>query len=138
MRARLAVVMLVVVAVAGCNAAGDPTGSKLFSVKDGGVKFTFRIPADFTKAPIDEGDTRGNVLAAAGLTKLDVIAVRRVRGMVVAGTGAAMPHEVQGHEVISELHPIGDGYLLECQYTPEHRKKVKAACRDAVASVARR
>jgi hypothetical protein len=138
MRARLALPLILAVAAGGCDAAGDPTGSKTFSAKDGPVKFTFRLPADFTKAPIDEGDTRGNVVAAAGLTKIDVIAVRRVRGGDTVRAGVAIRHEVQGHEVFSELHPLGDGYALECQYTPEQAEKVRAACRDAVASVARR
>lgn len=136
MAARLAALVLVAAVAGGCNAAGDPSGTKTFSDKH--VPFTFRIPADFTKAPIDQGDTRGDVVAAAGLTKFDVIAVRRARGGIIVTSGGEMPHTVQGHEVVSELHPVLDGYVLECQYTPERAKKVRAACREAVASVTRR
>lgn len=128
--------MLLAAAAGGCNAAGDPTGTKVFSATDGPVRFTFRIPADFTKAPIDQGDSRGDVIAAVGLTKLDVIAIRQLGGR--PAPSKSVPHEVQGHAVVSELHPIGADYVLECQYTPEHAKKVQAACRDAVTSVTRR
>ena len=70
MRARLALLVLgSAVALGGCDVAGDPTGTKTFS--EDGVPFTFRIPADFTVAPVDRGDTRGDVVAAAGLTKVD-------------------------------------------------------------------
>ena len=59
-------------------------------------------------------------------------------GAVQIGAGAGAPHVVQGHEVVSELHAVGGGYALECQYTPERAEAVRKACRDAVASVVRR
>jgi hypothetical protein len=47
---------------------------------------------------------------------------------------------VLGRTVASELHAVPGhaGWMLECQYTPERRDEVRAACRKAVGSVARR
>ena len=131
---QLALAGILATALGGCDAAGQVSGTRTFS--NPGVPFTFRVPTDFTNASIDEGDTRGDVVAGAGFTKVDVIAVRRV-------AAAALPpgpvtDDVQGHKVTSELHPIGDGYAIECQYTSQHAAKVRAACRAAVASVRRR
>ena len=123
-------------ALAGCNAAGEPDGAKRFS--DADVPFTFEIPADFTKADIDQGNSRGDVVAGVGLSKVDVVAVRRAReGIVAVGGVNRFPHEVLGQRVTSELHAVPgfSGWALECQYTPEHADTVLKACRRAVATV---
>jgi hypothetical protein len=130
---------LLIGALGGCNAAGQPTGTRTYSNPH--VPFTFLVPGDFTNAAIDEGDTRGTVIAATGLTKVDVIAVRRVTGgVVVVGSNGPESHEVQGHAVKSELGPLPHwpGWYLECQYTPDFAKKVRDACRQAIATVRRR
>ena len=127
---RLAAALLAVAGLAGCNAAGEPGGNKRFS--DDAVPFTFEIPADFTEASVDHGNTRGEVVAGAGLSKVDVIAVRRV-----SDVGGGGEHEVLGTKVTSELRPVPgfSGWALECQYTPDHAEKVRDACRAAVGSV---
>src|SRR3954453_12476210 len=119
------------VALAGCNAAGEPDGAKRFS--DGAVPFTFEIPADFTKASVDDLNSKGNVVAGVGLTKVDVIAVRRFSGLIVQL--GAVEATVLGHRVLSEIHHVQGDYYLECQYTPEFADKVRDACRKAVATV---
>src|SRR3954463_15675236 len=131
---RLAAALLLVTAVGGCNAAGEPDGNKRFS--DADVPFTFELPADFTKASIDDLNSRGDVIAGAGLSKVDVIAVRRASG---TGDGAQV-HEVLGQQVTSELRAVPGfaGWVLECQYTPDFAKKVRDACRKAAASVRRK
>jgi hypothetical protein len=120
------------VGVAGCSAAGDPAGATRYSNPD--VPFTFEIPADFTKASIDEGNTRGTVIAAVGLSKVDVIAVRRTLAGAPAGP---VRHEVLGQAVTSELHDVPgvSGWTLECQYTSGHATKVRNACADALRTV---
>ena len=122
--------------LAGCSAAGDPSGESRWN--HAGVPFSFAYPADFTKASIDQGNTRGDVVGAVGLTKVDVIAVRRVTGgLVVAGGRNRFPHDVLGQRVVSELHPIpqAQGWYFECQYTRAHASKLKAACTRALATV---
>jgi hypothetical protein len=100
------------------------------------VPFTFALPAEFTKAPIDLADSRGDVVAAAGLSKVDLIAVRRV-GSRKPPTGP-VTHVVQGRKVTSEVHPVDDtGFAIECQYTQERAKDVREACAEAVDSVER-
>ena len=126
-------------ALAGCNAAGEPGGDKTFSDED--VPFTFSIPAEFTKADVDTGNSAGDVIAGAGITKVDVIAVRRLPSGGVAEIGSGgQRHEVLGHEVTSELHPVeqASGYAIECQYTEEYREDVLDACRTALDSVRRK
>jgi hypothetical protein len=121
-------------ALAGCNASGEASGTRTFAPRR--VPFSFQVPTDFTGASIDQGATRGDVVAAAGLTKVDVIAVRRV------GAGTALPkgpvvHDVLGQRVTSVLHPVRTGWAIECQYTPARAKKVLAACRDALRTLRR-
>src|SRR3954451_850601 len=130
---RLVAALLLAATAGGCNAAGEPDGSKRFSDSD--VPFTFELPADFTKASVDDQNSRGDVIAGAGLSKVDVIAVRRA-----SDAGAGGSHEVLGRRVTSELRPVPGfaGWVLECQYTPAFATKVRDACRDAVASVRRK
>jgi hypothetical protein len=125
---------LLIGALGGCNAAGRPTGTRTYSNQH--VPFTFLVPGDFTNAAIDEGDTRGTVIAATGLTKVDVIAVRRLSGALVSDS-RPIAHVVGGHAVKSELAPLPrwPGWFLECQYTPDFAKKVRDACRQAIATV---
>ena len=127
---------LVATAIGGCSAAGEASGER--TIDDSAAPFTFRVPADFTEEPVDEFDTHGDVVAAAGIDKLDVIALRRV----VAGQPvprADMPHRVQGEAVTSRLHEVpGSGFAIECQWRPKKRDKVLDACRTAVGSVERR
>ena len=127
--------MLLAGALGGCNAAGQSRSDVTYRNAD--VPFTMRVPADFTKASIDQGDTRGDVVAAVGLTKIDVIAVRRLGG--ARPPGASVRHEVQGRAVTSEVHRVyGGDWAIECQYTAEFADRVTDACREAVASVERR
>jgi hypothetical protein len=122
-------------ALGGCNAAGEPGGTRTYS--NAQVPFTFLVPIDFTNASIDQGDTRGDVVAGAGLTKVDVIAVRRLGG--AAPPAGPVAHSVEGHAVTSEVHRVyGGGWALECQYTSDRAKTVRDACRQAIASVKRR
>jgi hypothetical protein len=125
--------VLLAAGMAGCNATGEPGGNKRFS--DEKVPFTFDIPADFTEASVDGQNSRGEVLAGAGLSKVDVLAVRRIPG---AQLGRPVAHTVLGKHVVSELHHVQDDYYLECQYTPDRAEKVRDACRVALASVRRR
>lgn len=120
-------------ALGGCEVAGEAGGNRTFSSR--GVPFEFQVPSDFTDAPIDQGDSRGDVVAGTGTDKLDVIAVRRVgRAKLPAGPVA---HVVQGSTVISVLHPVADGWAIECQYRPERASSILSACRGAVESVRR-
>ena len=130
---RLALLLLIAAGLGGCSAAGEPGGESRYS--NPGIPFTFAIPADFTKASIDQGNTRGRVVGAVGLTKVDVIAVRRETAY---GRGA-VAHEVLGQRVTSELHAVPGfaGWTLECQYGEAHASKLKAACRRAIATVRR-
>lgn len=121
-------------ALGGCAAAGEPGGTKTFS--DRGVPFTFEVPVDFTKASVDEGATRGDVVAAAGISKLDVIAVRRVGAEALPSGPVA--HVVRGQRVTSELHRAPGGYAIECQYTPARAQQVRDACRTALRTIRRR
>src|SRR3954465_6886432 len=120
---RLAAVLLVAAGLTGCNAAGEPDGSKRFSDTD--VPFTFVLPADFTKASVDAENSQGDVIAGAGLSKADVIAVRRAAD----SGGGARVHEVLGRRVTSELRAVPGfaGWVIECQYTPGFAKKVRDA-----------
>ena len=129
---------LAAVAIGGCSVAGEPTGARTFS--DDQLPFTFHIPADFTKESVDQFDSSGDVVAAAGVDKLDVIAVRRIPagGSVPSGDVA---HRVQGNAVVSRLHAFdagGERWAIECQWTPERRAKVLDACAEAVGSITRR
>jgi hypothetical protein len=120
--------------LAGCEATGDVGGTKTFSAND--VPFTFQLPSDFSEETVDVANSRGTVLAAAGLSKVDVIAVRR-SGAPVDGL---QRHETLGHQVTSELHPVErfPGYTLECQYSDEYEDDVRSACRGALESVERK
>lgn len=120
-------------ALSGCGAAGDAGGTRTFS--DENVPFTFEVPSEFTDETVDDANSRGDVVAAVGLSKVDVIAVRR--GQPLPGP---QRHEVLGKDVTSELQavPGHDGFVLECQYTSERADKVRAACRDALESLQRK
>jgi hypothetical protein len=125
------VAMALCAGLAGCSAAGDPSGEARWSHP--GVPFSFAYPADFSKASIDEANTRGDVVGAVGLTKVDVIAVRRQPG----GAQGPVRHTVLGRSVTSELLavPGHSGWVFECQYTSEHAKKLRDACNRALATV---
>jgi hypothetical protein len=130
---RLLPLALAALTLGGCSLAGEPTGSTVFS--DADVPFSFDLPADFTEAPVDQSDTRGDVVAAAGLTKVDVVAVRRLpRSRIPAGP---VRHRVMGHAVTSLVHavPGRPGWALECQYTSERRGAILGACGQALRSV---
>ncbi len=124
--------------LAGCSAAGEATGDRTFSDDD--VPFTFRVPAEFIEASIDQFDSRGDVVAAVGIDKLDVIAVRRLaRGVSVPRGDVA--HEVQGRSVVSRLHVVrvrSERWAIECQWQAESRDDVLDACATAVDSISRR
>jgi hypothetical protein len=124
-------------AITGCEATGDAGGTRTFSNE--AVPFTFEVPGEFTDETIDRANSRGDVVAASGLSKVDVIAVRRGSDIVQIGQGPQR-HEVLGKRVASELHAIKGqpGWILECQYTPERRDKVRSACRTALESVTRK
>ena len=134
---QLITIGLLAAVLGGCEATGDAGGTRTFS--DGAVPFEFEVPSEFTDETIDDANSRGEVLAAVGLTKVDLIAVRRI------GPGTAPPtgpqrHEVLGHEVTSELHAVDglDEYRIECQYTEERADDVRSACADALDSVVRK
>lgn len=119
----------------GCEATGDAGGTRTFS--DGAVPFEFEVPSEFTDETVDDANSRGEVLAAVGLSKVDVIAVRRIPRTTAVRSGP-QPHEVLGKQVSSELRAV-DGfaeYWIECQYTDERADKVLSACDDALDSVA--
>jgi len=122
------------IALAGCEATGDAGGDR--TVDDASLPFTFEVSSEFTKAPIDQGDTRGDVVIGYGLSKLDVIAVRRVGQRALPG--GLIRHVVQGTPVTSELRPALDGYAFECQYTAARAAKVQKACREAQRSLTRK
>ena len=135
---QLPVVALASVALAGCSASGEPSGDRTFSDSD--VPFTFRIPVDFTTESVDQFDSRGDVVAAAGIDKVDVVAVRRVAAGVTLPRGD-VAHVVQGKAVTSRLHEVSAGggrWAIECQWTADRRKKVLHACDEAFATVKRR
>ena len=121
--------------LAGCEATGDSGGSRTVSAAE--VPFSFRLPSEFTEETVDDANSRGDVLVAAGVTKVDVVAVRRVSGPLPAGE---QRHRVLGQDVVSELHAVEGhpGFALECQYTGDRADKVRAACRDALRTVRRK
>lgn len=100
------------------------------------MPFEFQVPSEFTEETIDDANSRGDVLAAVGLGKVDVIAVRRA-GATVRGP---QRHEVLGKAVTSELYPVEgfDAFIIECQYTEERAEQVRSACADALESVERK
>lgn len=116
-------------ALAGCSADGTANGDVTFS--DSAVPFTFEHPADFTDEDVDAGNSRGEVVAVRALDKVDVLAVRRMP----AGTKREVRQRVLGKDVTSELHSVGGGWGLECQYTAARRDEVLDACRDALRTV---
>lgn len=120
-------------ALSACGAPGDAGDTRTFA--DENVPFTFEVPSEFTDETVDNANSRGDVLAAVGLSKVDVIAVRR--GQPLPGP---QRHEVLGQDVTSELRAIPgyDGYVLECQYTSERADEVRSACRDALESLQRK
>lgn len=133
--APLLALLALTAAVAGCDASGETVSARTFG--HARVPFTFTVPTDFTTEPIDQGDTRGNVVAAAGLTKVDLIAVRRLGSVPVPS--APVRHDVQGHAVTSVVRRVyGGDWALECQYTAEREHTVRDACDRAVATVRRR
>jgi hypothetical protein len=125
------------VAVGGCEATGDVGGTRTFS--DDAVPFVFEVPSEFTDEPVDRANSRGNVVAAVGLSKVDVIAARRAPDAGQLPDGPQR-HEVLGKQVTSELHPVEGqpGWLIECQYTDDRQDKVRSACRAALESVKRK
>jgi hypothetical protein len=130
--------VLAAVVLGGCSAAGETSGSRTIDVSE--VPFTFNVPADFTKEPVDQFDSRGDVVAAAGIDKLDLIAVRRIAPGVRVPQGD-VAHVVQGHRVSSRLHAFKVGkqrWAIECQWASDRRTKVLDACREAVGSIVRR
>lgn len=134
----LAGAIAVACVLAGCSAAGETSGSR--TIDDSDVPFTFKVPADFTKEPVDQFDSRGDVVVAAGVDKLDLIAVRRIAPGVKVPVGD-VPHTVQGQSVTSRLRLelVGrDRWAIECQWRPDRRAKVLDACREAIGSIARR
>ena len=131
---QLITIGLLAAVLGGCEATGDAGGTRTFS--DDAVPFEFEVPSDFTDETIDDANSRGEVLAAVGLSKVDLIAVRRVSPGAKPPTGPQR-HEVLGHEVTSELHAVegADEYRIECQYTEESAEKVRSACADALDSI---
>ena len=99
------------------------------------MPLTFEVDALFTEETVDELNSRGDVIAGYGLSKVDVIALRRVSGELPEGP---QRHEVLGKDVTSELHRVADGYAIECQYTEDRAEDVREACQDAVDSVEER
>ena len=119
------------VLLAGCGATPEVTENRRVSPES--LPFTLEVRADFTEESVDQADSRGDVVVAFGISKLDVIAVRRVGGQELPE--GPVEHEVQGDTVTSELFPIADGYAIECQYREDRADTVRSACRDTVESV---
>ena len=117
--------------LAGCEAEVEQTETRRVSHED--LPFTLEMRTDFTEESINRGDTRGDVIVGYGISKLDVIAVRRVGGQDLPE--GPVEHEVQGQTVTSELFPVADGYAIECQYREDREETVRSACRDVVDSV---
>lgn len=117
--------------LAGCEGVDAGAGGTR-TFEQAGVPLTFEVDATFTEESVDELNSRGNVIAGYGLSKVDVIALRRVDGELPAGP---QRHVVLGKRVTSELHRVADGYAIECQYTDERAADVRKACADAVRSV---
>lgn len=117
--------------LAGCAAEPEVTESRRVSLEE--LPFTLEVRTDFTEEAIDRADSRGDVIVGYGLSKLDVIAVRRVGGQKLPE--GPVEHEVQGETVTSELFPVADGYAIECQYRADRAETVRSACRAAVESV---
>ena len=120
--------------LAGCEGVDEPSaGTRTF--EDESVPLTFEVDAFFTEETVDALNSRGDVIVGYGLSKVDVIALRRFTGQLPTGP---QRHEVLGKDVTSELHRVADGYAIECQYTQERAEDVRDACRDAVESVEER
>ena len=117
--------------LAGCEADPELTETRRVSHDD--LPFTLEVRTDFTEESVNQGDTRGDVVLALGISKLDVIAVRRVGGQELPK--GPVEHEVQGETVTSELFAVADGYAIECQYRDDRAETVRSACREAVESV---
>ena len=135
---QLALAGFVATAIGGCSAAGEPSGAR--TVSDAQVPFTFKVPADFTKASVDQFESRGDVVAAVGVDKLDVVAVRRLPATAKVPRGD-VPHRTFGQAVTSRLHAFtvaGQRWAIECQWRPDRREKVLDACRQAIGSITRR
>ena len=115
----------------GCEGLDEGSGgTRTFEKED--VPLTFEVDALFTEESVDALNSNGDVIAGYGLSKVDVIALRRVDGDVPSGP---QRHEILGKEVTSELYPVADGYAIECQYTEKFADDVREACADAVESV---
>lgn len=124
--------MLVAAVLGGCSASeGAGTGELTFS--EPGVPLSFRVPADFTDSPVDELNSRGDVVALRALDKTSVIAVRRVGGRLTARRDTRL--RILGREVTSRVIPVGRGWALECQWTADRRARVLTACRRARATL---
>jgi hypothetical protein len=127
---------LLAAALGGCEATGDTGG--LRTISDASLPFEFRIPTTFTEETIDRANSRGNLVVAAGLTKVDVVAVREIAAADVPARPTR--HVVLGKDVTSEVHAVDGvpGYAFECQYTSARADDVRAACRDAMRTVTRK
>ncbi len=119
-----------VAGLAGCSA--DGTSNADATVKPEGLPFTFKVPAEFTDATVDELNSRGDVVAVRALDKVDVIAVRR---LPAGARRAETKLRVLGKDVTSRVTPLGHGFGIECQYTAARRDQVLKACTKALASV---
>ncbi len=114
----------------GCEGVDEGAGGTR-TFEERGVPLTFEVDALFTEESVDVLNSAGDVIAGYGLSKVDVIALRRITGPLPEGP---QRHEVLGKEVTSELHRVADGYAIECQYTEDRADEVRDACADAVKS----
>lgn len=117
--------------LAGCEGVDEGSGGTR-TFDEAGVPLTFEVDALFTEESVDELNSSGDVIAGYGLSKVDVIALRRIEGELPDGP---QRHEVLGKQVTSEVHRVADGYAIECQYTEKYADDVREACDDAVKSV---
>lgn len=125
---QLPAAVLAAAALGGCSAS-EGAGTSELTFSEPGVPFSFRVPAEFTAAPVDELNSRGDVVALRALDKTSVIAVRRVGGRLTVRRDTRL--RVLGREVTSRVIPVGRGWALECQWTADRRSRVLAACRRA-------
>ena len=117
--------------LSGCEGVDEGAGGTR-TFQEEGVPLTFEVDVMFTEETVDDLNSAGDVIAGYGLSKVDVIALRRIDGAPPEGP---QRHEVLGKQVTSELHRVADGYALECQYTEDRAADVREACADAIESV---
>lgn len=149
------VAVLAAAVLAGCgNPVSDTAGTSTFRAD--GVPFQFRHPAAFLPGDVDRGNTRGEVLAVRALDKVNLLGVRRLPGgadPVPGGSGRTrtiggrdvtltdVRHRVLRRDVTSRIAVFafaGTRWELECQSTPERRRTVLDACRQALTTLAPR